>query len=358
MLAVLSGLAVVLFLAVTGLSHVYAGQRAALGNRWFSRGSRELSSGHFGGAVSDFHAALLYSRDDYSYQFNLAEALLGLKRTGEAQAYLINLWERQPENGYVNRELGRICAQDGETDKSLRYYHNAIYATWPHDQEAERRQTRVELISYLFRINARAPAQSELIALAANLGNHPLEQTQVGGLFLRVKDYEDALGAFQMALKSDRHNAAAASGAGLATFELGRYSLAERYLKAAVGANPDDIESASRLKTTELVLRMDPFRRGLSDAQKNHIVVEDFAAAGQRLESCKNASSDAAQPSLAETWRRLRPRITTWSLRRYPDLVETAMELVFRVEGESSSCGTPSGTDAALLLVAKSHEGG
>jgi len=38
------------------------------------------------------------SRDDYSYQFSLAEALVGLNRSSEAQAYLINLWERQPHS--------------------------------------------------------------------------------------------------------------------------------------------------------------------------------------------------------------------------------------------------------------------
>jgi len=363
MLAVLSASAVVFFLAVTGLSHVYRAQQEALGSRWFTRGSTELNAGHFGGAVSDFRAALLYSRDNYSYEFNLAEALVGLKRSSEAQAYLINLWERQPENGFVNRELARICAQSGETDKTLRYYHNAIYATWPEDQETERRQTRLELINYLLKINARAQAQSELIALASNLGNHPAEQTQVGNLFLRAKDYEEALNAFQMVLKSDRHNADATVGAGLAAFDLGRYALAERYLKATVSANPHDAESATRLKTAELVLRMDPFQRGLSGAQKNQIVVDAFAAAGQRLQSCnmQNASiaAEAAQPSLADTWKSMKSRVSPWGLRRDPDLVEAAMDLVFRIERETgASCGTPSETDTALLLVGKSHEGG
>jgi len=360
-LAVLSVLAVVFFLAVTGLSHVYRAQQGALGNRWFTRGSTELNAGQFSSAVNDFRAALLFSPDNYSYQLNLAEALLGLKRTSEAQAYLINLWGRQPENGFVNRELARICAQDGERDKALRYYHNAIYATWPDDQELERRQTRLELIEFLLKIKARAQAQSELIALAANLGNHPAEQAQVGNLFVRAKDYEDALSAFQMTLKSDRHNVDGMAGAGSAAFELGRYALAERYLKAAVAANPHDVESATRLKTAELVLRMDPFQRGLSDAQKNQIVVDAFATAGQRLKSCnmQNASSEVAQPSLAETWQRMKSRVTTSGLRRHPDLVETAMDLVFRIERETgASCGTPSEVDTALLLVAKSREGG
>jgi tetratricopeptide (TPR) repeat protein len=362
MLTVISALAVVFFLGVTGLSRVYRAQQERLGNRWFTRGRTELNAGHFGGAVSDFRAALLYSRDNYSYQLSLAEALVGSKRSSEAQAYLINLWDREPENGFVNRELARICAQNGQTDKALRYYHNAIYATWPDEQEVERRQTRLELINYLLKINGGAQAQSELIALAANLGNHPAEQTQVGDLFVRAKDYEDALVAFQMALKSDRHSVDAVAGAGLATFELGRYNLAERYLKAAVTANPKDAESVARLKTTELVLRMDPFQRNLPDVRRSQIVIDAFAAAGQRLKSCniQNASlvSDGGQTVLAEVWQSMKPRITPWELRRDPDLLESAMDLVFRIERETgASCGAPSETDTALLLVGKSHEG-
>jgi tetratricopeptide (TPR) repeat protein len=361
-LTLLFAVALVAFLAVTGLTHVYHAQRDHLGTRWYARGSAELNAGHYGAAVNDFRAALLYSRDNYSYQLNLAEALVGLKRTSEARAYLMSLWERQPENGFVNRELARICAQNGDTDKTLRYYHNAIYATWPDDLESERRQTRLELIQFLLKTNARAQAQSELIALEANLGNHPSEQAQVGDLFVQAKDYENALGAFQMALKLDRHNTDAMRRAGLSAFELGRYVLAERYLKGATVANPRDIESTARLKTAELVLEMDPFRQGLSDARRNQIVVDAFAAAGQRLESCKMQSASftapATQPTLDEAWQRMKPKITAWRLRQHPELVETAMNLVFQIERQTvASCEMPSKTDTALFLIAKSHEG-
>jgi predicted Zn-dependent protease len=145
-LALLSLLAVVFFLAVTALSHIYQAQQESLGNRWFLRGAADLKQGHFESAVTEFRSALLYSRDSYAYQLDLAEALIGLKRTAEAQAYFINLWDREPENGLVNLELARIAAQKGETEQALRYYHNAIYATWPGDQQVQRRDTRVELI--------------------------------------------------------------------------------------------------------------------------------------------------------------------------------------------------------------------
>ena len=172
-LTVLSVLALTFFLAVTGLSHVFAAQQESLGARWFTRGVRDLKKQHFQTAVSELRTALLYSRDDYSYQLNLAEALLGEGRRDEASAYLVNLWEREPENGQVNLELAYIAAQKRENEQALRYYHNAIYATWPGNQEVERRDVRLELVEFLLGINARTQAQSELIALAANLTDDP-----------------------------------------------------------------------------------------------------------------------------------------------------------------------------------------
>lgn len=362
-LALLSALAVVFFLAVTALSRIYEAQQESLGNRWFLRGAADLKQGHFDSAVTDFRAALLYSRDSYAYQLNLAEALIGLKRTGEAYAYFINLWEREPENGLVNLELARIAAQKGETEQALRYYHNAVYAIWPGDQQVQRRDTRVELIEYLLNINAKAQAQAELIALAANLEDDPSQQARVGDLFLQAQDYEHALGEYRLSLKTQPHDPAALAGAGFAAFQLGRYSLAERSLQGAVSANPNDAQSAARLRTATLVMQLDPFQRQISAAQRDRIVLESFAAAGQRLscsgagDSKRPAATPGSQPGLGEEWAKMKPQITELGLRRDPDLVNTAMELVFNIERETSNaCGAASEKDAALLLIAKLHE--
>ena len=117
LLALLALLAVLFFLAVTGLSRAYHAQRDSLGDRWFTRGVVDLSARHYDSAVMEFRSALLYSRDNYTYQLNLAEALIGLKRTAEASTYLVNLWERQPEDGLVNLELARIAVEKA-TDRA------------------------------------------------------------------------------------------------------------------------------------------------------------------------------------------------------------------------------------------------
>ena len=362
MLALLAVLVVIFFLAVTGLSRAYHAQRDALGDRWFTRGAADLSARKYGSAVTEFRSALLYSRDNYTYQLNLAEALIGLKRTSEAAAYLTNLWERQPEDGLVNLELASIAVQKGQTEQALRYYHNAIYAAWPSDQEGKRRDARVELIEFLLNTGARAQAQSELIALQENLGDDPSQQERVGDLFLRAQDYEHALAAYRQSLKLERDNRASLAGAGFAAFQLGRYPLAQRYLEGAVAANSSDTRSTDRLKMTEMVLGMDPFRRQLSVAQRAKMVVVDFTTAGARLKACSAARGlalpTAVQSSLAGNWARLKPQVSEGELRRNPDLVEAAMDLVFDIEHQTSvTCGTPSGTDMALLLIAKLHEG-
>jgi tetratricopeptide (TPR) repeat protein len=364
-LALLSAVAVVSFLAVSGLSRIYHRQQESLGNRWFTRGVEDLQQRRFERAVNEFRTALLYSRDNYSYQVELAEALIGLKRTNEAYAYLINLWERQPENGLVNLELARIAVQRGETEQALRYYHNAIYAIWPGDQEVERRNARLELIEYLVSINAKMQAQAELIALAENLGDDPSQHARIGDLFVQAQDYEHALAEYRLSLKLDRHNPAALAGAGRAAFELGRYDLAQRYLEAAVAANPNDAQSAALLKTTELALKVDPFRRNISVAQRHRIVIQAFAAPGERLKSCSamgssrgTASSATSLQSLADEWAKLKPEITEQGLRQNPDLVEAAMNLVFDIERQTNAaCGPPTGIDMALLLISRLHEG-
>jgi len=372
-LALLSLLALVFFSAVSGLARVYQAQQESLGNRWFLRGMADLNARQFDSAVKQFRAALLYSRDNYTYQAYLARALIGDNRIGEAYAYLINLWERQPEDGMVNLELARIAAQKPDSRQALRYYHNAIYASWPGNEEKEQRHdARVELIEYLLSINAKAQAESELIALEANLGEEAPEQSQAGDLFVRTQDYERALAAYRASLKADRRNPAALAGAGLAAFELGRYPMAERYLQAAAAASPADARSADLLKTTEMVLQMDPFQRGISVAQRHQIVVRAFATAGERLKRCNarigsvrtpaapgsSLPGNSALANLADSWAKMKPRISEAGLRRDPDLVETAMELVFNIERQTSlTCGSPQGADLALLLIAKLHEG-
>jgi predicted Zn-dependent protease len=363
-LVLLSAAAVLSFLAVTGLSRIYDSQQAFLGNRWFARGITDLQARHFEPAVAEFRNALLYSRDNYSYQLNLAEALLGLNRTNEAYSYLLSLWEREPENATVNLELARICAKRGERDNAIRYYHNAIYAIWNDDPDRQRRAARLELVEFLLKDNARPQAQAELLALAANLPDDPALLARVGDLFAQAEDHEHALAEYRQSLKLKPNDPAVMASAGRAAFELGRYAVAKSYLESAVSADPNDAQATDRLKTAVLVLKMDPFRRQISAAERGRIVIEAFQTAGKRLASCATASGftaasrDINPPDLLARWNEMKPKMRESGIRQNPDLVEQAMDLVFTIERQTrAECGPPTGTDLALLLISKLHEG-
>jgi tetratricopeptide (TPR) repeat protein len=360
-LAFLTVLAIILFLAVTAISRIYNAQQKTLADRWSLRGAADLKANRYPLAVSDFRTSLLYARDNAGYELHLAQALMGEQKYDEAAAYLTSLWERDPDDGEVNLELARIAAGRNQTDRANRYYHNAIYATWPANHEQEREQARFELIDLLLRDRAYAQAQSELIALAANLGDDPAERAHAGDLFLAAEDNGHALAEFRMSLERDPHNEDSLAGAGRAAFELARYPEAARYLREAVAAAPRDAASANLLREADRVLEMDPYRPGINATERDRIVIEDFAAAGARLDACNGAaSSSPLMPwqTLRQNWTALKPRITPGGLRQDPDRVQAAMSLVFNIEHETAgACGLPSETDTALQLIANLREG-
>lgn len=359
-LALLTGLAIALFVAVSGLSRLYHAQLDSLAERWQARGTADLQAQHFDSAVNDFRASLLYSRDSSPTQLSLAEALLGLGKTDEAYAYLINLWDREPENGDVNLNLARIAASKGQTSSALRFYHNAIYAAWPSDQEQASRNARFELVEYLLRIHAKTQAQAELLALAASLTERSHEQEHLGSSFLRAGDPQHALVAFKFALLQDRRNQLALAGAGTAAFQLGLYPTAKHYLVEAIALTPNDQPSAYWLNRTNTVLALDPYRRQISDIERENIAIRAFATAGSRLQACdaQPAAAKASWQSLEKQWNELKPQMTPGRMRANPDLVNTAMELAIGIETKTNGvCGAPSESDNALLLVANLHEG-
>jgi hypothetical protein len=108
---------------------------------------------------------------------------------------------------------------------------------------------------------------------------------------------------------------------------------------------------------------MDPFQRQISADQRNRIVIEAYAAAGDRLKSCSanasaSSSAETLEQNLADSWEKMKAKINPRDLQRDPDLAEGAMELVFEIERQTKAvCGSPTGTDLALLLIAKLHEG-
>lgn len=371
-IAALAALAVVGFLLVNRLVNRFAEQQKALARHLYAEGLTDLQAGHPDRAIEEFRAALIYSRDNFDYQLNLARALRDTGRTAESATYLISLWERSPQNAAVNLALGRLAARESQTDKAIQYYHNAIYGVWATDADTRRQNAWFELIDFLLRQNAFPQAQAELITLAAELPRTSELHLRVAGLFTRAQDYEHAWTEYQRVLQRNRASAPALFGAGDAAFHLGRYRTAERYLRSAAEADPQNTQAAQMLDLVKLTLDSDPFVQRIPIAERDRRARAAFLQAGERLDDCialigakqtASPSTPPSQPSIAlaslkTQWAAMKPKLYHLRSGREADVLDSLMDLVFQIEQQTlAACGSPSDLDQALLLLAQNPGG-
>lgn len=355
----------VAFFAITGfITSRYHATEAALGGHWYEKGAKALKAHQPLKAVDAFHTALVYSRDNSTYQLQLAEALVESDRLNEADAYLRALWAREPGNGTVNLELARLAARRSDVASATRYYHNAVYGVWDNKPIVHRRKTRMELCEFLLAKNERTLAESELIALSADMPPDAALHAKVGRMFLQVQDRSHALQQFQQALKLKPSVKGAWAGAGEAAYESGDYAEAYRYLKKAVAESSSDLQSAQRLEMCKLILSLDPFSRRLSQGERIRRTQAAFKQALTRVNQCAQNLGVNLQPKQGNTVlgniyakaKKMQPKVNKRNLRRDPDLISNVMDLVFKMEQTAKqACGVPPDPDRALLMIARTR---
>jgi len=356
----------VLFVVTGFAAKIYHSKQRALAAEWYHRGEADLKAGQARKAIEDFGRALVYSRDNRLYQLRLAQAMLAANQVEEARPYLLRLWEQTPGNGTVNLELARLAVRRGAFPEAVRYFHNAIYGEWDETPPRRRREARLELAEFLLKAGDKTAAQSDLIAVAADLPPDPELQTRVGTLFMRAEDYSRALEAFRQALRLDQRHHTALAGAGEAAFQMANYREARRYLERAARLNPQDTPAVQRLEMTKLILSVDPLERGLSSPERTRRVVRAYQQAVERLRGCAQKRGEALegqQPmtDLQTAYARamqMGPRVRETVLRQDSDLLMRTLELVFEIEELTArDCGPPADVDLALLLIARKRGG-
>ena len=361
--------AVAAFAAVSHLVNRFNANQQARGRKLYAQGLADVNAGKLNAAVEDFRAALTCDPTNSEYQLSLGRALRDTgdpKRLDEAESYLLALWQRNPQDGTINLALGRVAARRGSVEDALRYYHNAMYGVWTSDADASRRKARLELIDFLLQTEARAEAQSELVALAAALPADPALRLETAQLFAQAQDYRDALAQYEQVLKLDRNNIAALAGAGEAAYHAGHYRTAQRYLQAAVKANPQDTHSREPFESANLILQTDPFALRISDAERNRRITDAFKKAEERLKACAAVkginltdSANSANPlvTLAAQASAMKPNLRRLRSAEESDLPDSIMDVVFQIEQQTAAlCGEPQGTDEALLLISRNRE--
>jgi tetratricopeptide (TPR) repeat protein len=350
------------FAAVSRLVSAFRQYQLHLADEIYHAGLAKQAAGQLNQAIEDFRAALLYSPDNDQLQLSLGRALRDSNRLEEAELYLLTLWERTPEDGTINLALGRLAARRGALDDALRYYHSAIYGRWKSDPEMQIRSARFELCEFLIQRGAFAQAQSELLALLPTLPRDPEPRLRIATLFSRAQDPTHALAQYRIVLQSERENRAALVGAGEAAFQLGEYRSAQTYLQQAAGGGNADPQVEKMLHTAGLVLRSDPYLRGISDAERDRRIMAAFNQGGARLSACAQKRgvvwTGTPLALLQSEWTSFKPRLSRLGKQRETDLPELVMDLVSRIESETAAeCGPPEDVDQALVLISRDRAG-
>jgi tetratricopeptide (TPR) repeat protein len=368
-LLVLTLAAIAAFGAVSHLVARFNANQRSRGHKLYDLGLADLRARNPDAAIEAFRAALTCDHSNSQYQLSLGRALRDTGRLDEAESYLQSLWQRSPDDGTINLALARVAARRGSIEDAVHYYHNAMYGAWKSDPDTNRRNARIELIQFLLQRNARAQAQSELVALTAFLPADPALHLQSAQLLAQAQDYSDSLKEYEKVLSLDRGNTAAMEGTGNVAYSAGMYRTAQHYLQDAVNANPQDAGSHDLLATASLVLATDPFIRRISDAERNRRIVAAFAKVGERLTACAqqkgvsltaaNAAASNASPfvTLQSRWLATKRDLPRLSKAGETDLPDAIMDLVFQIEQQTATdCGEPQGVDEALLLISRDRE--
>ena len=360
-------LAVVLWLVTHGVTQAYAHREDHLARTWYDAGDTALRNGSTAESIAELRTALAYSHDDTKIRLRLAEALAAAGETRQAQAYLLALWDESPADGNFNLQLARLAARNGNLADAQRYYHGAIYGLWSDDPISRRRAVRLELIQFLLARHATQPAESELIALSADIPAEPKWKLEVAALFFEAGDANRALALFEDVVRAEPRNALALAGAGQAAFQQQDYALARHYLEKAVAIAPNDTRSADELRTSQLILELDPYEARIGRDERARRVLRAFELTQYRLEKCAEDKgiSLSSQPSSVpiaadyQEFEALSPHIGLRGLRDDPELTDKAMQLVFRSQNDAAAaCGQPAGPDLALLLIGRKNGGG
>jgi len=358
------------FAAVGHLVARYNANQQSRGRKLYAQGLAAASAGRYSDAIAAFRAALTCDPTNSQYQLSLARALRDSndpRRLDEAESYLLALWQRSPQDAAVNLALARVAAHRGSVEDAIRYYHNAMYGVWNSDPDANRSRARIELIQFLLKKGATPNAESELMALSTSLPPDPSAHTETAQLFEQAQDYSNSLIQYREVLHLEPSNSAALAPAGEAAYHAGNYTTAQRYLQAAVNANPQDAKARELLATTDLVLRNNPFRSHISDAERNRRIAAAFNQAEKRLTECaKMTEVDLNEPAastasplvdLQQRWKATHPDLGRLRSAAETDLPDAIMDVVFQIEQQTGAiCGPPQGVDLALLLISQKRE--
>jgi len=357
----LVGILVLITVLLSALTHSYSQaydrRRTALSVEWLERGKTDLQNKHATSAVEDFRTALFYDPRNLDTRLHLADALMQANQTDQALNYYSSIWQTMPSNGSVNLQLARLYAQKGEAAAAERHFNGAVFGDWPDNAPANRREALLELIHFYLDRGDTGHAESQLMILSDNLPHDATLHAEVGDMYSRVGDAQRALTQYREALNLDPNYLPAIQGAAKASFTIGDYHASEAYLDHALHIDESDTSAKKLSNIVQSIFSLNPYERGISEAEKIKRTLHAFAVVGERLQSCASTpgspTSTVTSPSL-ERWTQLKAIANARFLTQHPEEIETLIDFSGSAEKLAQShCGEPRPEDSALLAIAQ-----
>lgn len=318
--------------------------------RQFAEGRRLMASGDPAAALERFRDAVSTDRNNRDYRLGLAEALLAAGKTADAQTALADLLETDSTDGSVNIEMARALVKEGKINDAISFYHRAIYGHWPDRLKENQAKARFELIELLTKQQAKQELLAELLPLQDEAPEDLEVRERLGRLFLAAGSPSHAADIFRDLIHRNPHNAAAYSGMGEAEFARGNYSAAQADFAAASRVAPDDQGIRQRFEETNLIMTLDPMRRGLEEAERYRRSLKLLHMVVDRAGSCLDSNPEA-QPRLDDARKALKSSVTPMKRgEAYDSNLDLAAELW---QLEKKSCNLVGAGSALDLVIAK-----
>jgi tetratricopeptide (TPR) repeat protein len=357
---------VVLFLITLFLFRSFASHRQELAKRWSARGQASLNAGHPDQAIVALRTALSYAPGQRNYELLLAQALGDASHTEESYNYFLGLWETEPGNGLINLNLARLAAKKNDTQSAINYYRASIYGTWEGDGTVRRREVRLELARYLLALHKLSSARTELLIAGGNAPDDDALALTLAPLLEQANAPRDALNYYRKVLAQDPKNETALQAAARLEYESGHFDEAHRLMEQAIrehepaASNQEPITATDKviLDNSARILALAPLKK-LPNNERVVRILKARELAKKRFDACYaevSITSGLSSPfqNLRTNWTSKEATLDRATLLNDPAGQDATMLLVFDTETQTAKiCGTPTGDDALLLLLAR-----
>jgi chloride channel protein, CIC family len=285
---------------VAFLNYFYRQGRIERAREYQVAGEQLMKQGRYEDAIAQLRQALSIS-PNLENRLSLGLALVKAEHGEEGSVYLNEVLRQSPNSGPAHLALAEVAVQQGRIDDAVAQYRRAIDGIWPSNAAQSRLDARIELVKALAQAGRRVQAQTELLALAAEVPPEPGAQKQIAGMLQDLGLPSQAASLYRDVIRRNPRDAAAFDGLGEAELAQANFSAARKAFEAAQQINPNDETAVKRIMLCDQILALDPAVGGLGATERYQRSRDLLAAVVSQTTSCQPppAILSAAQASLA-----------------------------------------------------------